>query len=116
VFQAGVSSVGADAGGTGGGASVAAPAAGAQVGVAKVGTGSGAAETGGGTSVAAVAAGAQPGVAKVGAGAAGCSVAKRSPTMVLNLPKKSSAIFLAVPWISREPIWASLPPTSALAL
>ena len=31
-------------------------------------------------------------------------------------PKKSSAIFLAEPWIRREPIWASLPPTSALAL
>ena len=39
----------------------------------------------------------------------------RSATSLENRPKKSSAIFLAVPATSREPIWASLPPTSALA-
>jgi hypothetical protein len=35
--------------------------------------------------------------------------------MRLKRLKKSSAIFLAVPWTSRDPIWASFPPTSALA-
>jgi len=33
----------------------------------------------------------------------------------LNAVKKSSAIFLATPSINREPTWASLPPTLALA-
>ena len=88
VFQAGVSSVGADAGGTGGGASVAAPAAGAQVGVAKVGAGSERPRRAEAPPSRRLPPAPSVGVAKVGAGAAGCSVAKRSPTMVPELAEE----------------------------
>jgi hypothetical protein len=36
--------------------------------------------------------------------------------MVANLPKNSSASFLAVPSIKRAPTWAILPPTWASTL
>ncbi len=56
------------------------------------------------------------GLILLSAASAAGAAASAPATASANEPKKSFAIFFAVASISREPIWANLPPTAALAV